>query len=192
MIATAPGLARSSLVTAGLAGALAVRLVVAGSDGAGSIAAGFIFAAALAVLAVLSGWKPAPLRRSSLVLGVLGGAVLIAIPAWLRLSAGSPIPFPAELWPLWASIVAAVAVAEELVLRGSLFTLLERAGGPYAAVVVTSVLFALLHVPLYGWGVVPIDLAAGVWLGGLRLVSGGPAAPTVAHVLADLAAWWLM
>jgi membrane protease YdiL (CAAX protease family) len=96
------------------------------------------------------------------------------------------------MWPLWAAIVSAVAVAEELVLRGSLFTLLERACGPFAAVALTAIAFALLHVPLYGWGVVPIDLAVGVWLGGLRLLTGGPAAPAVTHVLADLASWWLL
>jgi hypothetical protein len=46
-------------------------------------------------------------------------------------------------------------------------------------------------VPLYGWGAVPLDLAVGVWLGGLRLVTGGWAAPAVAHTFADLAAGWL-
>jgi hypothetical protein len=30
-----------------------------------------------------------------------------------------------------------------------------------------------------------------VWLGGLRLQSGGAGAPAVAHTLADLASWWL-
>jgi hypothetical protein len=30
-----------------------------------------------------------------------------------------------------------------------------------------------------------------VWLCGLRLASGGVAAPAVAHALADLATWWL-
>jgi hypothetical protein len=48
-----------------------------------------------------------------------------------------------------------------------------------------------MHVPLYGWGVVPVDLAAGVWLAGLRLAGGGVGAPVVAHLLADLAGWWL-
>ena len=55
----------------------------------------------------------------------------------------------------------------------------------------TSVVFALLHVPLYGWHVVPLDLGVGLWLAGLRLISGGVAAPAVAHVVADLATWWL-
>ena len=43
----------------------------------------------------------------------------------------------------------------------------------------------------YGWHVVPLDLAVGVWLAGLRLLSGGVAAPAMAHGLADIATWWL-
>jgi len=33
----------------------------------------------------------------------------------------------------------------------------------------TSVLFALIHVPIYGWHVVPLDVGVGLWFGGLRL-----------------------
>ena len=49
----------------------------------------------------------------------------------------------------------------------------------------------LLHVPLYGWGSLPLDLAVGVFLGVLRALTGSLAAPAAAHVLADLAGWWL-
>ena len=51
--------------------------------------------------------------------------------------------------------------------------------------------FALLHVPVYGWHVLPLDLAVGCGLGALRLLTGGVTAPAVAHVGADLAGWWL-
>lgn len=184
--------ARSSLTLGGLAGALALRLAVAGNDGAASVPAGLVFAAALVCVALLAGWRPASLRPTTLLLGAAGAAGLVGIPAWLRLTGPPAVSFPTEMWPLWVAIVSAVAIAEELVLHGSLFTLLEREHGPYAAVALTSVVFALIHVPLYGWGVLPIDLAAGVWLGGIRLVSGGPAAPAITHVLADLATWWLL
>jgi membrane protease YdiL (CAAX protease family) len=53
------------------------------------------------------------------------------------------------------------------------------------------VVFALMHVPLYGWHVVPLDLAVGLALGGLRVATRGVAAPAVAHAVADLATWWL-
>ena len=54
-----------------------------------------------------------------------------------------------------------------------------------------TVAFALLHVPLYGWHVVPLDLAVGLVFAGLRLATGSAAAPAVAHSVADLATWWL-
>ena len=59
------------------------------------------------------------------------------------------------------------------------------------ALLVTSVLFALIHVPVYSPSVVPLDFGVGLLLGGLRLWFGGPVAPAAAHVLADLATWWL-
>ena len=58
-------------------------------------------------------------------------------------------------------------------LRGVLFDALRATVGHRRAVALTSLAFALMHVPLYGWHVVPLDLAVGVWLAGLRLLSGG-------------------
>ncbi len=49
----------------------------------------------------------------------------------------------------------------------------------------------LLHVPLYGWTALPLDLAVGLLLGGLRMAAGGWGAQAVAHPVADLAGWWL-
>jgi len=46
-------------------------------------------------------------------------------------------------------------------------------------------------VPLYGWHVLPLDLAVGVVLGGLRQATGTAAAPAITHVLADVAGWFL-
>ncbi len=51
--------------------------------------------------------------------------------------------------------------------------------------------FVLMHVPLYGWHVVPLDLGVGIWFAGLRLWSGGIVAPSISHALADLVTWWL-
>ena len=84
-----------------------------------------------------------------------------------------------------------VASAEEAVLRGVLFDRLTRAGGIPLAIGVTTLAFALLHVPLYGWHVVPLDLAVGLGLGGLRVATRSVAAPAAAHALADLATRWL-
>ena len=87
-------------------------------------------------------------------------------------------------------VTAVVVTGEEALVRGALFGALERGPGPVAAVAITSLAFALMHVPLYGWQVVPLDLGVGVVLGGLRLMTGGVAAPTFAHGLADLSTWW--
>jgi membrane protease YdiL (CAAX protease family) len=92
---------------------------------------------------------------------------------------------------VWAAVVTLVAVAEELLLRGALYEALLRWRGQYTAIAVTAIAFAALHIPLYGWAVVPLDLAVGLFLGVLRTVAGSVTAPAVTHTLADLAGWWL-
>ena len=108
-------------------------------------------------------------RRRGLV--VLALATRSGQLPWLR-PAGAFVP--------WAAVTVLVATGEELLLRGALFDAVDEAGGT-VALLVTSVVFALLHVPLYGWHVVPLDLGVGLWLGGLRLATGGVAAPARAR-----------
>ena len=105
---------------------------------------------------------------------------------------GPWLPFdPAPAFVPWAAVTILVATAEEVVLRGALFRALADGAGWIAALLGTSILFAVLHVPLYGWHVVPLDLGVGLFLGGLRLLTGGTVAPAVAHAVADLATWWI-
>ena len=135
-------------------------------------------------------------RPRAMAIGTLGGAVLVAVPVALRVldpvrgplspAAGIDVGFG-----LWIGVTLAVAAAEEFLLRGALFDACTAAFGVRTTLVVTSVAFALMHVPFYGWGVIPLDFAVGLWLGGLRVATGGVLAPTVAHALADVAAWWL-
>jgi membrane protease YdiL (CAAX protease family) len=120
----------------------------------------------------------------------LVGLVLIAS----RLAGSTIAPGlarPASPFAPWALVTIVVAVAEEAVLRGLLFDRVRRSGGTLLALAVTTIAFALMHVPLYGWHVVPLDLAVGFVLGGLRIATRGIAAPAVAHAVADLATWWL-
>ena len=91
----------------------------------------------------------------------------------------------------WVLVTSLVATAEELVLRGSLWRWAAESAGDMAALLLTSLLFALIHVPVYGWSVVPLDVGVGLIFGGLRLWFGGSAAPAAAHVVADLATWWI-
>lgn len=184
----------------GLAGAVALRVGVAGTDGVRSPAAGLLFALLLVTLALgvahASGAGAAAGGvRAQLLLGLGGAAVLCVVPLVVHLrSPGGALPVAAL--PLWAAVVGAVAVAEEVLLRGALWQALvaqasTAARGEMLALPVTTVAFALLHVPLYGWAALPLDLAVGLLLGGLRMASGGWGAPAVAHTLADLAGWWL-
>jgi membrane protease YdiL (CAAX protease family) len=84
---------------------------------------------------------------------------------------------------LLTSIVA--AVAEEIVFRRGLYGALERSG-PLAAVVATSLVFGVVHAPMYGWRVVGVDVAAGFVLGWQRWASRGWTSPAVTHVFANV------
>lgn len=174
-----------------LAAATVGRVVVGASAPAASAAAALLFSAVLIGGAAAS--KPDLGRpgRRGVALGVGGGVALVAVslvglPA---LTLGPRATSVTLLW--WAPLVSLVAISEELALRGALFSALRSDHGDIVAVAATSVLFAVIHVPLYGVGAMPIDLCAGVFLGSLRVVSGGVAAPAVAHVIADLATGWI-
>jgi membrane protease YdiL (CAAX protease family) len=181
------------LLLVGLGAAVAIRVALGAPEVAASQPGGIAFVAALVLLLVAYNWRPGRLKPASLVVGVAGAAVLVAGPLWLHLS-GSPsgVELPLSSFPLWAALVIPIAGCEEILLRGALFDACQRLIGPLGAVAVTSVAFALIHVPLYGPVALPLDLAVGMWLGGLRLLTGGVAAPAAAHILADLCGWWLL
>jgi membrane protease YdiL (CAAX protease family) len=177
---------------AGVVIALALRVAIGGPDTAASMPAGVVFAVALLALTVGAGWRFGRPSLAAAGIGVAGGAVLVA--AWLTARSGGAV----DLAPVnsaiavWTPVVALIAVAEEVVLRGVLFNAIRAWGGDWWALAATTVLFAAIHVPLYGFGALPLDLAVGLLLGGLRIVSGGVLAPAIAHVLADLAGGWLL
>lgn len=188
------GAAQAALLCAGLGAALALRVGVAATAGPSSAPAGAVFGAALLLLAACGGWRPARVPGRAAAAGVAGGLALLVVPFVLRVAPGMHplLGSPAGALPLWLGVVSLVAVAEEVLLRGALMGALLRGGArPELAVLVAAVAFAALHVPLYGWAAAPLDLAAGVWLGGLRLATGGAAAPALAHTVADVATWWL-
>ena len=175
------GLAAASLARAALNGQVALSAFVAGAT----------FGIVLVAMASMAGWRPARPSVSSLLIGSIGGLVLIALPRLVHPLMPAVIGMRPEPFAAWVLVTAVVVTGEEALVRGALFAALERAAGPVAAVAVTSLAFALMHVPLYGWHVVPLDLGVGVWLGGLRLATGGVAAPAIAHGLADLSTWWI-
>lgn len=144
------------------------------------------------MVAAGAGWRPGARARAPIALGLLGGAALVAV--WLT-ARGVPGIHLAPLngaIAIWTPAVTVVAVAEEVALRGALFGLVREVAGDGGALAATTVIFALIHLPLYGAGALPLDLAAGALLGGLRIVSGGVLAPALAHVIADVAGGWLL
>jgi membrane protease YdiL (CAAX protease family) len=183
-------IARPAFILAGLAAVVGLRWEAVVQGSVGAVAIGLVFGLGLIVVAIVSGWRPVPEQRSSIAFGANGGAVLVVLAIVTR-SGQLPWLAPAAAFAPWVAVTVLVATAEELVLRGALFDELDRSIGTLDAVLITSVAFALMHVPLYGWHVVPLDLGVGLWLAGLRLASGGIAAPAIAHTVADLATWWL-
>jgi membrane protease YdiL (CAAX protease family) len=85
-----------------------------------------------------------------------------------------------------ASVVA--AVAEEMFFRRLVYGWLAASWGAAAAICGSAVAFAAIHVPVYGFAVLPIDTAAGLLLGWQRWITGGWSASGVTHVAANLIA----
>jgi membrane protease YdiL (CAAX protease family) len=181
---------RVALILGGLATMVGLRWLATVEGAAGAVTIGLVFGLGLLGVGLVGGCRMLPERRSSVVIGITGGAILVGLALTTR-SAQLPWLAPATAFGPWAAVTIVVATAEEIVLRGALFDALDVSHGTAAAVLVTSVVFALMHVPLYGWHVVPLDLGVGLWLAGLRLATGGIAAPAIAHTVADLATWWL-
>ncbi len=185
-----PGV-RAMVIGAALAGVVWLRALLVGASG-DALSVGLVFGAGLLTVGVTAGWRPTrggAIRAT--MIGLAGAAALVGL-SWVARLQGPALPLaaPAPFWA-WASATTLVAAAEEIVLRGALFDACEAAWGVPVTLGVTSVAFALMHVPTYGLPVLPLDLGVGLVLGGLRVLGGGPGAPAVAHVAADLAAWFL-
>lgn len=137
-----------------------------------TVAAGLV--GALAPLPRTEGLRPMPWAA----VAALGTLPFLAFAAW------SPSPGVAGGAALVAAALVA-AVAEELFFRRLVYGWLARWGAA-VAVVGAAVAFAVVHVPVHGWAVVPIDLAAGLVLGWQRWASGGWTAAAVTHAVANV------
>ena len=100
-----------------------------------------------------------------------------------RAVGGGHAPQPLALRVVLLSSLA--AVAEEAFFRRFVYDALLP-GGAALAVVGSAALFALVHVTVYGWWVLPIDAAAGLVLSWQRWATGSWKVPAVTHVLANL------
>jgi hypothetical protein len=77
------------------------------------------------------------------------------------------------------------AVAEEVWFRRLCYGLLVPAGTA-VAVAGSAALFALVHVSIYGFWILPLDLAAGALLGWQRAATGSCVTPAITHMVANL------
>lgn len=92
---------------------------------------------------------------------------------------------PATRWGIAAAAVA--GVGEEALFRRGLYGLLERWGAA-VAVAGSAVAFGLVHVPVYGWRVLAVDVGAGLVFGWQRWVTGRWSSPAVTHALGNVVA----
>lgn len=184
-------LARTALLTMGLSCAVLLRLALAGPVGDTSILASVAFSACLVGLTAAAGWRPRWPSYRAPILGIIGAAAICVVPAHRFLDGSSHGAVSWQGFPEWAVAVAIVAGSEELVFRGAIYTEVSKAWGDLSAIVLAGVVFAAMHVVLNGGHAFYLDVSVGLWLGVLRMSSGGVLAPATAHILADLAAWWL-
>ena len=140
----------------------------------------------LGLLVVGSRW---PLTRSTTAAGAGTVSVLVAVALGVtafglgRLLGGGHSPAPVTARVLALNSLA--AVAEEAFFRRFTFAVLAP-GGAAAAVGGSALLFAVVHVTVYGWWVLPIDLAAGLLLGWQRLATGRWWVPAMTHIAANV------
>jgi Type II CAAX prenyl endopeptidase Rce1-like len=101
------------------------------------------------------------------------------------LAAGRPVAAPLGTSALPLALLA--AVAEEALFRRAAYGWLARSG-PAIAVVGSALLFAAVHLPLYGVAAFPVDLGAGLLMSWQRWASGTWTVPAATHAAANVLA----
>ncbi|HET9848991.1 MAG TPA: CPBP family intramembrane glutamic endopeptidase [Candidatus Dormibacteraeota bacterium] len=156
----------------------------------GDVLSTAVFAACLLGISLIQ----TPARLTEDVLWGRGAAILagLAVGAVLLLPgiSGSPTSRPLAAFWSWAAIAAIVATLEETAIRAVLYRSWRDEAGPVAAIVAGAAVFALIHLPRYGFAAMPLDLAVGFALSGLRAVTGRVLPCAVAHTIADWGAWF--
>ena len=136
------------------------------------------------------GWKKPTVRQ---VAGYLagGGGLAVAVSLALLIQP-DPQGFPLEKlfdsrttsFAIGAFAISLAPVIEEVVFRGLLFAIVERAIGLPFAVVITAILFAGLHVPEYwpAWNHIVLILVVGMVFSLARGVTGSLTPSIILHI----------
>jgi membrane protease YdiL (CAAX protease family) len=122
-----------------------------------------------------------PRMHPAAVIALGIGAVWVA-----GVAAGAPPPLPHASLSVAIALNTMAAVAEEAFFRRFLYGRVVTRLAAGAAVALTAVLFAAIHVPIYGPSVFWVDLGAGLLFGWQRWASGSWAAPAATHAFANL------
>lgn len=159
---------------------------------AGDVVAALVFVVALGAVLVFNPadrhlddgprWGRMPSLAAGLAMGIALSLPSLLGPGLGWRGTGGFVP--------WAAIAAVAATMEELVIRGRLQPALTAELGVLPSLLLSAAIFALIHLPRYGWDAMPLDLAVGLSLAGLRTVSGRTMPSAIAHVAADWAAWF--
>lgn len=128
--------------------------------------------------------EPRLLPSSGTVATVL--VLLTGLAAFVAIRAIEPGVAPGPLTTRAVLLTSLAAVAEELFFRRLVFGWLKPLGAPIA-IGCSALLFAVVHVPVYGIWVLPIDLTAGLVLAWQRWASGSWLVPGITHVLINVA-----
>ena len=152
-----------------------------------------IHLAALAILVLrgLSGVKPGliPTRREAWV-GVRNFLLFLPVGvllAWLLHLRMRPVPLPA--WyavPIFAGVYLVTAFSEEFAFRGVLQQHLSRGLGPWAGLVIASLIFGLSHLNFTqfpNWRMVTLAGTAGLFYGWSFQEAGSIRASMLTHAL---------
>jgi membrane protease YdiL (CAAX protease family) len=187
LVRPSPSLPLAVVVAAGCAALLARPWLVGGL--ADPTAALVVLFVALGVVGVA--W-PLPALPTTAVQARLSPALVLGVGlvtfAAGRLLAGGPdLVTPLPLLARAAALNGLAAVAEEAFFRRLLYGALEhRWPNGVVAVTVSAAAFAAVHVTVWGWWVLPLDLAAGLVLSWQRAASGSWTVPAATHVAANL------
>jgi membrane protease YdiL (CAAX protease family) len=140
------------------------------------------------LLAAGVGWPmaaPAEESMTNTAGPMVAAAVLVAGVA--AFAAGRLVGWPgiAAVSGRFVVLNGLAAVAEEAFFRRFVFGVLQR-HGVALSIAGSSLLFAIVHVTVYGMWALPIDLAAGLLLGWQRWATGSWRVPAVTHVVANV------
>jgi membrane protease YdiL (CAAX protease family) len=112
-------------------------------------------------------------------------AIGLAAVAIAATTAGRPVAM--SFAPLAIPLSLLAAVAEEALFRRAAYGWLERYG-VLVAILGSAALFALVHIPFYGFAALPVDLGAGLLLSWQRWASGTWTVPAATHAAANFLA----